>query len=107
MPDSLANRFLDVTRLGEGPSRDIPCDCESSNFTKVDFQLYCLQLCGPGPSYTRLLTLSACTRAQFTCSSGKCVAMARRCDRRADCADRSDEENCRAVIPAVDYNKGR
>ena len=41
MPDSLANRFLDVTRLGEGPSRDIPCDCESSNFTKVDFQLLC------------------------------------------------------------------
>ena len=68
---------------------------------------YCVQLCGPGPSYTRLLTLSACTRAQFSCSSGECVAMARRCDRRADCADRSDEENCRAVIPAVDYNKGR
>ena len=31
-----------MTRLREGPtSRGIICDCESSNFTKVDFQLLC------------------------------------------------------------------
>ena len=43
--------------------------------------------------------------SEFTCSSGDCVSMTARCDGRAHCRDRSDEANCRLVVPPVGYNK--
>ncbi|XP_063781355.1 SCO-spondin-like [Pseudophryne corroboree] len=39
-------------------------------------------------------TPSPCSSKQFTCGSGECVAMNRRCDLQRHCADGSDEENC-------------
>ena len=51
----------------------------------------------------RLLTLSSCNQTQFTCDSGVCVEMAGRCDQKEDCADGSDENNCRIV--EVDTDK--
>ena len=43
--------------------------------------------------------------SEFTCSSDDCVSMTARCDGRAHCRDRSDEANCRLVVPPVGYNK--
>ncbi|KAM4705238.1 SCO-spondin-like [Rhinophrynus dorsalis] len=35
-----------------------------------------------------------CSSKQFSCSSGECVTMEKRCDLQRDCADGSDEDNC-------------
>ncbi|XP_047494212.1 uncharacterized protein LOC125042554 [Penaeus chinensis] len=50
-------------------------------------------LCSGRPS-TLKLTLSACSSGYFTCGDGSCVAFNERCDRRTNCNDYSDEEDC-------------
>lgn len=40
----------------------------------------------PGPS--------PCSAKQFSCASGECVHLDRRCDLQKDCADGSDEKDC-------------
>uniref|UniRef100_UPI00358E30E0 SCO-spondin-like n=1 Tax=Myxine glutinosa TaxID=7769 RepID=UPI00358E30E0 len=42
-----------------------------------------------GPPYT-----VPCSSNQFSCTSGECVSMERRCDLNPDCRDSSDEHNC-------------
>uniref|UniRef100_H9GNM8 SCO-spondin n=1 Tax=Anolis carolinensis TaxID=28377 RepID=H9GNM8_ANOCA len=37
---------------------------------------------------------SPCSPKQFTCRSGECLALERRCDLQHDCLDGSDEANC-------------
>ncbi|XP_066989241.1 uncharacterized protein [Macrobrachium rosenbergii] len=51
------------------------------------------QLC-PGASKVLELTVTACGSGYYTCGEGSCVPLHRRCDRRTDCPDRSDEEHC-------------
>ena len=53
-----------------------------------------------------MLTLTACSEDEFTCTDGTCQPLAHRCDLKADCADRSDEEKCDTVIFPKDYEKG-
>uniref|UniRef100_A0A8C3FQN0 Heparan sulfate proteoglycan 2 n=1 Tax=Chrysemys picta bellii TaxID=8478 RepID=A0A8C3FQN0_CHRPI len=36
----------------------------------------------------------ACTGEEFACTSGECIDKEFRCDRRPDCRDMSDEQNC-------------
>ena len=43
------------------------------------------------------LILTACSMEQFTCDDGLCVGMDKRCDRKQDCEDLSDEKGCRLV----------
>lgn len=52
------------------------------------------------------LTLTACGKGQFTCSSGDCVHLKVVCDLVNDCEDASDEVPCsnRTVLPNT-YNK--
>uniref|UniRef100_A0A8C3FNL1 Heparan sulfate proteoglycan 2 n=1 Tax=Chrysemys picta bellii TaxID=8478 RepID=A0A8C3FNL1_CHRPI len=38
----------------------------------------------------------ACTGEEFACTSGECIDKEFRCDRRPDCRDMSDEQNCGA-----------
>ena len=52
------------------------------------------------------LTLTSCAENEFTCTDGTCQPLVNRCDLKADCTDRSDEENCRKVILPLDYEKG-
>ena len=44
------------------------------------------------------LTFTSCNEDQFTCTDGTCIPLIYRCDLKADCLDRSDEENCRKVL---------
>ncbi|XP_060137056.1 SCO-spondin-like [Zootoca vivipara] len=41
---------------------------------------------------------STCSAKQFTCGSGECLVLERRCDLRQDCQDGSDEANCADCI---------
>ena len=52
------------------------------------------------------LTLTACSEDQFTCTDGTCQPLIHRCDLKADCPDRSDEEDCSKVIFPDDYEMG-
>ena len=51
------------------------------------------------------LTLTSCSEDQFTCTDGTCQALEHRCDLKADCPDRSDEELCKKVVFPKDYEK--
>ena len=44
-----------------------------------------------------ILSLSFCSLTQFSCDTGVCVDIERRCDQTEDCQDGSDEKNCRIV----------
>ena len=51
------------------------------------------------------LTLSTCGLNQFTCNSGHCINIYRRCDDVKDCEDDSDEKNCEVVFVPENYKK--
>ena len=53
----------------------------------------------------KMLTLSHCSRNEFTCSNGKCINIDKRCDGLTQCVDGSDEQDCRLVVPSIGYNK--
>ena len=54
----------------------------------------------------KLLTISHCKfGTQFTCTSGTCVELSRRCDEVFDCDDRSDETECNQVDLPLSYRK--
>ena len=43
------------------------------------------------------ITITNCKENQFTCFTGHCVSMDRRCNRIADCPDSSDKKDCAIV----------
>ena len=51
------------------------------------------------------LMLTKCLDEKFTCNSGQCVAMEKRCDNIVDCRDESDEEECKSFVLKRSYNK--
>ena len=53
---------------------------------------------------TKILTLSMCIFGkQFTCNSGDCIDIERRCDEIMDCDDGSDETDCRLIDMPTSY----
>ena len=53
-------------------------------------------------------TFSVCTFGEeYTCNSGECVTMEKRCDTVYDCEDASDEDDCNHVIFPGSYKKER
>ena len=52
------------------------------------------------------LTLSTCILGkEFSCDSGQCIGMLKRCDKAMDCDDGSDESNCDLVVIPSSYDK--
>ena len=52
-----------------------------------------MEICNrPDPS---VLCLTGCAAHEFQCRSGECISPSARCDRKYDCRDGSDEQNCR------------
>ena len=51
------------------------------------------------------MTLSACNfPAQFTCDSGHCIDINKRCDEVKECFDGSDEQSCLLIDVPSSYN---
>ena len=51
-------------------------------------------------------TISVCNFPfQFTCNSGQCVDINKRCDEQSDCVDDSDEERCELILDTPSYNR--
>lgn len=51
------------------------------------------------PRQKLTLTVSACYKNQFTCSNGDCIDITQVCDSFIDCIDKSDEMECRHLLP--------
>ncbi|XP_068250178.1 uncharacterized protein [Palaemon carinicauda] len=51
----------------------------------------------------RELTLTACTKSEFTCTDGSCIPFIKRCDLKFDCGDKTDESFCQIVNFPGDY----
>lgn len=50
------------------------------------------------PSTTERIEPQGCNRYQWQCRSGECISLRSHCDGQVDCADHSDERNCRKFI---------
>ena len=62
--------------------------------------------CGMKSFVKTSLTLSLCYPGkEFTCDSGHCIPLFKRCNQMNDCEDGSDEENCNMVNVPTSYNK--
>ena len=61
--------------------------------------------CNGGEPYTTELKMSRCNEEEFTCDSGQCVSMTKRCNQLPDCRDQSDENNCDVLVLKRGYNK--
>ena len=62
--------------------------------------------CNTGKSISKELSFSTCNfPAEFTCNSGTCVDIFKRCDNRKDCSDGSDETDCSMLRLSESYDK--
>ena len=62
--------------------------------------------CNGGNNYTTELKATGCNLfGDFTCDSGQCVSMERRCDQVSNCWDKSDERGCKLLFLEKGYNK--
>lgn len=52
----------------------------------------------------QVLQLSSCNNGQYTCRDGSCIPRLQRCDRRPDCHDESDEQECQLVRRPLGYH---
>ena len=56
-------------------------------------------------NYTTRLVMTGCFDDEFTCNDGSCVGMSVRCDGKSDCKDAADEDECKALVTSIGYNK--
>ena len=70
--------------------------------------MYVDKSCGMKTEKERSLTLSRCNfGTEYTCDSGQCIDMSKRCNKVNDCNDNSDEEECNLVKLSKSYDKIR
>ena len=68
--------------------------------------LYNDPACGASSLSNLSVTLSSCTLgSQFSCTSGQCIGIYGRCNGEVECADESDEENCKTIHFPDTYDK--
>ena len=53
----------------------------------------------------KILTMSTCSKDQYTCDDGLCVDLDFRCDGKPNCKDESDEMKCQLIAKKQSYQK--
>ena len=53
------------------------------------------------------MVLTSCQQSEFNCRNGTCIDMTQRCNQEKDCADGSDEKDCRIVVPVSGYQRDK
>ena len=67
---------------------------------------YIDRTCGMKSRIQTHLAISRCSFGkEYTCNSGECISMSKRCNKRSDCNDESDEESCQLVRIPNSYEK--
>ena len=62
--------------------------------------------CAGGESeYDIEMKLTGCGDDEFTCDSGDCVEMKKRCNHIPNCQDESDEKGCKKMVFHERYKK--
>ena len=51
------------------------------------------------------LSLDSCNPDEFNCNDGSCISLLKRCNKQAECKDRSDEQQCNMVEISHNYEK--
>ena len=64
-------------------------------------------ICGLQNGAEHVLTLSDCHPNKFTCDSGHCIDLDKKCDSVVDCVDRSDELNCEFLLVKQNYTNDK
>ncbi|XP_023347365.1 low-density lipoprotein receptor-related protein 8 [Eurytemora carolleeae] len=72
---------------------------------KVDFSGVINDACTDGGTPFADIKFSTCKQDQFTCYDGQCIDIEHRCDENTNCADKSDEEDCRMIYMKENYKK--
>ncbi|XP_071514430.1 uncharacterized protein [Panulirus ornatus] len=62
-------------------------------------------VCSEDSEDRRQLLLTTCPEKHFTCDDATCVLLEYRCDRKYDCRDRSDENDCQFIVFPEDYTR--
>ena len=71
----------------------------------MKIKIFCYS-CNSGKTLNKEFTFSVCEFPyEFTCNSGTCVDIFKRCDNRKDCDDGSDENECRMLRLEDSYEK--
>ena len=52
-----------------------------------------------------LLTFSQCYPGKFSCDSGQCIPLEKRCNIKFNCKDKSDENNCAGIKTGNEYSR--
>ncbi|PAV88887.1 hypothetical protein WR25_07475 isoform B [Diploscapter pachys] len=79
--------------------------CWSNSVCPTDTVCHQGLCCRTGRNGKRSVAHRACPAGQFRCDSGECIEYEKKCNRKYDCRDGSDEMKC-AVHPAVTLSNG-
>ena len=60
---------------------------------------------GPSGFQPMILKLTQCRKNQYTCSNGLCIDLEKKCDKKFDCLDESDEDDCKIIANSSPLDK--
>ena len=102
------NKWTFVTKNGNGTRSSIEYDIGKEltfPMGRRQWEMYDPK-CGIWKAQWNPLSLSKCKFGkQFTCNSGTCIDLQKRCNQNIDCGDGSDEEGCKLIHLPATYRK--
>ena len=95
---NISERILDIKIIGESNSKISPVG--RNGWAVLN------SACKHDKIVEKVYSISSClVGKEFSCDSGECVKIVKRCDNNIDCSDGSDEENCDSIRIPSSYEK--